>query len=70
VNLTDSESQQPEAIIELDKIHIGETFLNFIFDPNDTPVDFRVVAFGHQYNSEKVTNIELIDDSEPWRCYL
>ena len=65
VNLTDSKSQHPELIIELNKSHIGETFLNFIVNHNDTPVDFRVFAFGHQYNSEKVKNIELYDDSEP-----
>ena len=65
VNLTDSKSQHPELIIELNKSHIGETFLNFIVNHNDTPVDFRVFALGHQYNSEKVKNIELYDDSEP-----
>ena len=65
VNFTDSKSQHPELIIELNKSHIGETFLNFIVNHNDTPVDFRVFALGHQYNSEKVKNIELYDDIEP-----
>ena len=65
VDLTDSKSQHPEFIIELNKSYIGETFLNFIVNHNDTPVDFRVFVFGHQYNSEKVTIIELYDDSEP-----
>ena len=62
MNFRDSKSQHPEFIIELNESHIGETFLNFIVNHNDTPVDFRVFVFGHEYNSDKV--IELYDEKE------
>ena len=62
MNLRGSKSQHPEFIIELNECHIGETFLNFVVNHNDTPVDFRVFVFGHEYNSEKVN--ELYDESD------
>ena len=65
VNLTESKSKNPKLIIELNENYLGETFLNFIVNHNDTPIDFRLFAIGYESNSENYTNIEMNDISEP-----
>ena len=65
VNLTESKSKNPKLIIELNENYLGETFLNFIINHNDTPIDFRLFAIGYESSSENFTNIELNDISEP-----
>ena len=65
VNQRESKHKYPKFIIELDGSHIGETFLNFVVNPNDTPVDFRLFGIGHELNSDKFTNIDIHDITEP-----
>ena len=63
VNLT--KTQIPKFIIELDEIYQGESFLNFIVNHNDIPVDFRIFAFGVETNINNYISIELQDVTEP-----
>ena len=63
VNLT--KSQLSKFIIELDEIYQGESFLNFIVNHNDIPVDFRIFAFGVETNINNYISIELQDVTEP-----
>ena len=65
VNQRESKHKYPKFIIEIDGSHIGETFLNFVVNHNDTPVDFRLFGIGHELNSDKFTNIDLHDITEP-----
>ena len=65
VNLTESKSKHAKLIIELNENYVGESFLNFIVNHNDTPINFRIFSIGYESNSENCTNIELNDISEP-----
>ena len=65
VNQRESKHKYPKFIIEIDGSHIGETFLNFVVNHNDTPVDFRLFGIGHELDSDKFTNIDLHDITEP-----
>ena len=64
VKLTESKSLLPKFSIELDEIYQGESFLNFMVNNNDILVDFRLLAFGVENNTNNYIIIELKDMTE------
>ena len=65
VKLTESKNLLPKFIIELDETYLGESFLNFMVNHKDSPVNFGILAFGVDNNTNDYTSIDLQDMTEP-----